>query len=546
MDILKARNSCRKAKLLMAGGCAALITALGAVTTPGWAAQQAGVAAGVVGSLRVSEGERAAPESVVTGMNMLLGDRVNSAKASRMQVLLLDETVFTIGPDSDLVIDEFVYDPVAGTGKLTANFTKGVMRYVSGKVALTNPAGVVIKTRDVTIGVRGTALFVMDDPDATDGSRFIGLLGPGGRNDGGLKVGGMTISTPQGSTDIFRAGYGTFVVPGQAPGPVVQTPPRLMLALQSQLTAPVPTGDSAPAGGEGEGEADSGGDGDMAVSDAADASGESVAATGLDSQQVAGVLQELGVVGGNTELAAEDGAASESTDREEVAAAPPSTTPPSTTPPSTTPPSTGTPPPVVVVPPATPPVTPPTIPPSTSPVVPVNDGAGTLPFGVPIPAAVEFTWSTIADLDLHLTGNDPTAANPRFHVYYASTGNYTSGPFAQLDEDQTGVGGSEVIGIAQFGAGPAYRASVFNFGDSSAGSTSLANSGGVTMRYIVDGSVSRGPMGSTIVNGREVARVSPTRGQAGNTWIGLEIDPATRAATIINRSVDSISSGEVQ
>lgn len=560
----------RRATLSRLLGCGAvLMVGFTTVASPGWAAQQAGVAAGVVGSLRVSEGERAAPEAIKTGMDMLLGDRVNSEKASRMQVLLLDETVFTIGPDSDLVIDEFVYDPAAGTGRLTANFTKGVMRYVSGKVALTNPGGVTIKSRDVTIGVRGTALFAMDDPDATDGSQFIGLLGPGGRNDGGLKVGGMTISTPQGTTDVFRAGFGTFVVPGQAPGPVVQTPPRLMIALQNQLTAPVPTGDAAPAGGNGEGDSGSGAGGDLAIADAADASGETAAAAGLDSMQVAGVLSELGVVSNTAGNASEQNTenASLGNEGEQLAGTPsgntppPSTdTPPSNTPPpsdtppppsNTPPPSTDTPPPVVNNPPpptepTPPPVTPPTVPPTTPPVVPVNNSTGSLPFGVPIPAAVEFVWSTIADLDLHLTGNFPDSTNSRFHIYYANLGNFTVAPFAQLDEDQTGVGGSEVIGISQFTAGAPYRASVFNFGDSTPGGTSLSTQGGVIMRYITNGQISRGPMGSTIVNGTEVARVSPTPGQAGNTWIGLEIDPSTHAATIINRSVDSASPDLVQ
>ncbi|MDO9459897.1 MAG: hypothetical protein Q7N95_07245, partial [Alphaproteobacteria bacterium] len=93
-------NARRKVALDMMGGCAIALLGLAVVTGPALAAQQAGVAAAVIGNLRVSEGERPAPKAVRSGMDMLLGDRVNSAAASRMQVLLLDETVFTIGPDS--------------------------------------------------------------------------------------------------------------------------------------------------------------------------------------------------------------------------------------------------------------------------------------------------------------------------------------------------------------------------------------------------------------------------------------------------------------
>jgi len=536
----------RKVAIEMMGGCALALLGLGAIVMsipPVLAAQQAGVAAGVIGSLRVSEGERAAPEAVKSGMDMLLGDRVNSAPASRMQVLLLDETIFTIGPDSDLVIDEFVYDPSTQAGRLTANFTKGVLRYVSGKVALSNPAAVKIKSRDATIGVRGTALFIMDDPEAADGAQFIGLLGPGGRNDGGLKVGGMTVSTPQGSVDVFRAGFGTFVSPGNAPGPVVRTPPRLTLLLQSQLTAPVPTTESAA--GEGGSESDSGGGtvSESPADSAAEASGESTATTSLDSQQVSGVLADLGVIATSTVKAQES--AVEGTQQ------PTSPPPPPVAPPP--PPPVAPPPPPPVAPPPPPPVAPP--PPPVAPPPPpttvidnvttdaANNATGALPFGVGIPFAIEMIWANIPDVDLHLTGNNLAPSTGRFAISFSNQGSFLTSPFAQLDEDQTGVGGSEVIGIAAFNPGAPYRVGVFNFGAGAdgVGSLSLSNQANVRLRYISNGQISRGPSGSTIVNGTVRANISPAVGVPGNVWVGLEIDPATAAPTIVNRFANSDS-----
>ena len=540
------------------GGCA---LALLGMSGPVMAAQQAGVAAGVIGNLRVSDGDRPAPQAVKSGMDMLLQDRINSAAASRMQILLLDETVFTIGPDSDLVIDEFVYDPSSQTGRLTANFTKGVLRYVSGKVAAANPAAVTIKTRDATIGVRGTALFVMDDPESGEGAQFIGLLGPGGRNDGGLKVGGLTVTTPHGNTDIFRAGYGTFVSPGQAPGPVIQTPPRLTLLLQTQLTAPVPVSE-APAGEEGQNQSDSGGgasESTPAVADAAEASGSAAAETGMDSVAVAGVLSDLGVVAGGTVKAEEDGAGTNDsllTARDTTQSPPPPPTtapppPPQTTPPPPPPTTTPPPPPTTVPPPPPPPPPPTTTLPPPPPIenvttVAQNDALGALPFHVAIPYAIEMIWSAIPDIDLHMTGNDPNAVGGRFHVNYAFQGNYLTSPFAQLDEDQTGVGGSEVIGLSTLVAGTPYRTGVFNFGGGSAavGTTQLADQANVRMRYITNGEISRAANGSTIVNGTVRATVSPSPGGVGNTWVGLEI-ATDGTATVLNRFGDSVGSDGV-
>lgn len=234
------RGSGQKLRSLLICGGIVLLAGAPAGMGVGWAAQQAGVAAGVVGTLRVSEGERPAPEAVESGMDMLLGDRVNSAAASRMQVLLLDETVFTIGPDSDLRIDEFVYDPAAGTGRLTANFTKGVLRYISGKISHVTPAAITIKSREATIGVRGTALFIMDDPEATDGTQFIGLLGPGAGNDDALDPGRITISSGGAMVTVMRPGYGVFVAPGRALTKPVPTPRRLLQSMQGKLTGLTP------------------------------------------------------------------------------------------------------------------------------------------------------------------------------------------------------------------------------------------------------------------------------------------------------------------
>src|SRR6056297_3413343 len=80
---------------------------------------QAGVAGGVVSPVEVSGPPRAAPLAVESGMEMFLDDRIRTGEEARMQLLLLDETVFTVGPNSDFVIDRYVYDPDQGLGEVT-------------------------------------------------------------------------------------------------------------------------------------------------------------------------------------------------------------------------------------------------------------------------------------------------------------------------------------------------------------------------------------------------------------------------------------------
>ena len=52
-----------------------------------------------------------------------------------MQVLLVDGSTFTVGPGSDLVIDKFVYDPKKNEGEVVATFSKGMLRFVGGKIS---------------------------------------------------------------------------------------------------------------------------------------------------------------------------------------------------------------------------------------------------------------------------------------------------------------------------------------------------------------------------------------------------------------------------
>jgi hypothetical protein len=89
-----------------------------------------------------------------TGVN--LGSHILTGPNGRLQVLLNDETVFTLGPNSDMTLDEFVYDPKTAAGKVTANISKGLFRFVTGKVARQTPDNLKVKLSVGFIGVRGT------------------------------------------------------------------------------------------------------------------------------------------------------------------------------------------------------------------------------------------------------------------------------------------------------------------------------------------------------------------------------------------------------
>ncbi|MEL6336023.1 MAG: FecR family protein [Pseudomonadota bacterium] len=181
------------------------------------AAEQAGVAAAVVSPVEIDGVPRAGIDDVQTGAQIFTQDRITTGSGGRAQILFLDETALTIGPNSEVVIDRFVYDPNQGTGEIAAEMATGFLRYLSGSVGSNAPENVSIGTPAATIGIRGSAVIVAqttDDPDTW----FCGVLGPGLVNNALARRGACIVSNEEGETEVRASGFGSFVTKGQPPG----------------------------------------------------------------------------------------------------------------------------------------------------------------------------------------------------------------------------------------------------------------------------------------------------------------------------------------
>ena len=100
-----------------------------------------------------SDGQRIPIES---GKPVFLNQHVITGEGGHLQVLLLDGTVFTLGQNSDMVLDDFVYDPASDVHTVMATLSKGVFRWVTGKTARKDPASMKVTLPVGTIGIRGT------------------------------------------------------------------------------------------------------------------------------------------------------------------------------------------------------------------------------------------------------------------------------------------------------------------------------------------------------------------------------------------------------
>jgi hypothetical protein len=87
---------------------------------------------------------------------VFMQDAIRTGADAKAQILFADDTVFSQGPNTEVTIDSFVYDPVnTKNNGFKAKVERGVFRTVTGKITDLNPDKFEIKTGRATIGIRG-------------------------------------------------------------------------------------------------------------------------------------------------------------------------------------------------------------------------------------------------------------------------------------------------------------------------------------------------------------------------------------------------------
>ena len=135
-------------------------------------------------------------ENIDVGYDVLMDDFYQTGEDGQIGIVFEDSTSITVIENSELLIDDFVYDPATSTGQLVFTVTVGSFRYVSGVLAQNNAGSVRIETPSATITVRGTTLTGNVSPT---GATTVTLLTD---RDGG--VGLVTVANEAGSTTLTR------------------------------------------------------------------------------------------------------------------------------------------------------------------------------------------------------------------------------------------------------------------------------------------------------------------------------------------------------
>jgi hypothetical protein len=143
--------------LRYSAGALALVLAVAAAPSA-WAAAP-------IAQIKTLSGEAAIVHDGVSnpaqpGSHIYTNDTLTTGPGASMGVTFTDNTTMSLGAESRLTVDEFVYDVANGDASFGASVLGGVMSMVSGDIAKMHPENAHINTPLATIGIRGTRFVV--------------------------------------------------------------------------------------------------------------------------------------------------------------------------------------------------------------------------------------------------------------------------------------------------------------------------------------------------------------------------------------------------
>ncbi len=137
-------------------------TLLAALSTAAWSFPAEDATIGVVrnstGPASVLRGDQVIPAAV--GLKVHAKDTLNTGPDGSLGLILRDNSSLSIGPESSIVIQEFLFSPAEGKLALFARLAKGSMAYLSGLIGKLAPESVRFQTPVASIGIRGTCFAV--------------------------------------------------------------------------------------------------------------------------------------------------------------------------------------------------------------------------------------------------------------------------------------------------------------------------------------------------------------------------------------------------
>jgi hypothetical protein len=151
---------CRHGAAFAALSCVALVVGSGVSF-----AESVGKASAV--RTQAYQQEQQAPNAGELHLNdaVIRNATLSTKPDSALEVTFVDGSKLSMGANSTMIVDDYVYSGPGGAGKQTLRATRGVFRFVSGTIPKDQ---VKIDTPTVTIGIRGTIFRFTDNAVAVE------------------------------------------------------------------------------------------------------------------------------------------------------------------------------------------------------------------------------------------------------------------------------------------------------------------------------------------------------------------------------------------
>ncbi|MBT6430864.1 MAG: hypothetical protein HOK30_24560 [Rhodospirillaceae bacterium] len=146
-------------------------------------------------------------------------EKIRTGPNSATRLIFQDNTVMSVGANSAVTLDKFVFDTTGGASQVSLTVTKGVMRFVTGNLSKDSYS---IRTPTATIGIRGTILEVSVDKDGGTTTRV---------THGAVDV------RSRGRTVRVKAGFTSRVRRGNRPTKPKANPPAAAKEVKELTTA---------------------------------------------------------------------------------------------------------------------------------------------------------------------------------------------------------------------------------------------------------------------------------------------------------------------
>lgn len=113
---------------------------------------------GSVGTAAVERGTTRIPARA--GLQLSAGDRLVTGKDGRISLSFIDNTRFSVGPNSRVSVSDFTYDRTRQRGSFLTQVDRGSLAIVSGQIAKSGKDAMKVRTPNSLLGVRGTRFIV--------------------------------------------------------------------------------------------------------------------------------------------------------------------------------------------------------------------------------------------------------------------------------------------------------------------------------------------------------------------------------------------------